>query len=368
MVLLTVCLVALSPALATTYHLSPDGDDASPGTREAPWGTLARANEMLRPGDTAVLLPGEHAGVIEPANSGQEGAPITYRGEGEGIVTGGDSSDGERTCIRLIEREYIVVEGLTLLPERGGWMTLDSASYCTIRQCHMEAAKGTYNPIMCRDCHYNRYEDLTCRRSLKTGEYGHLSGDMWNNNGCSHNVFERVHISRAGHRPFGIWFDSDHNVVRSCTFDCRWGRNFEFFSAPRLLVEGCVITNGFDGSGSADGRAKLFIIDSIFRRNVVYRNYYGPMVINSYKWRDNEPWGMLRSRVYHNTFTRNHEYGYEMTDLGRDPDPHYVDGNVFQNNIFAGNDPGGDGLAFKIQAQRDVRRSTGGDHRTRGVR
>ncbi|MDP6087447.1 MAG: hypothetical protein QGF68_15580, partial [Nitrospinota bacterium] len=46
-----------------------------------------------------------------------------------------------------------------------------------------------------------RYEDLKCWRSLNTGEYGHLMGDMWNNNACTHNVFERVHISRAGHRP-----------------------------------------------------------------------------------------------------------------------------------------------------------------------
>ncbi len=350
MLVLVVCAIVLAPAFATTYHVSPDGDDAAPGTRNAPWRTLAKANETLRAGDTVVLLPGEHAGVIEPANSGEDGSPVAYRGEAGAVLTGGESSDGVWTCVRLKEREHIVVEGFTLLPVRGGWMALDSASYCVIRKCHMEAARGTYNPIICNDCHYNRYEDLKCWRSLNTGEYGHLMGDMWNNNACTHNVFERVHISRAGHRPFGIWFDSDHNVIRSCTFDCRWGRNFEFFSAPRLLVEGCVITNGFDGSGSADGRAKLFIIDSIFRRNAIYRNYYGPIVINSYQWQELEPFGMMRSRVYHNTFTRNHEYGYEMVDKGAEPDPHYVDGNVFQNNIFAGNDPGGDGLALKINA------------------
>jgi hypothetical protein len=49
-------------------------------------------------------------------------------------------------------------------------------------------------------------------------------------------------------------------VVRQCIFDCRWGRNFEFFSTPRLLVEECVITNYLDGSGSADGRAKLLLV------------------------------------------------------------------------------------------------------------
>jgi len=171
---------------------------------------------------------------------------------------------------------------------------------------------------------------------------------MWNNFGCSRNVFERIHISRAGHRPFGLWFDSPYNIVRRCIFDCRWGRNFEFFSTPRLLVEECVITNGFDGSGSADGRSKLFIIDSIFRRNVIYRNYYGPLVINSYKYGDLPTFGMMRSRLYHNTWYRNHEYGCEMVDRGKDPDPHMVHGNIFQNNVFAHNDPGGDGLALLL--------------------
>ena len=106
---------------------------------------------------------------------------------------------------------------------------------------------------------------------------------------------------------------------------------------------------GFDGSGSADGRAKLFIIDSIFRRNVIYRNHYGPLVINAYKYEDLPTFGMMRSRLYHNTWYRNHEYGYEMVDnSGQNPDPHYVTGNIFQNNIFSYNDPGGDGLSLAL--------------------
>jgi hypothetical protein len=339
-----------APGAAREFFLSPDGDDESRGTAEQPWRSLAKANAMLEPGDTVILRAGEYEGVFEPANSGREGAPITYSGPrgGGAILRGGKSSDDQWTCIRLKQREHIVIRRFSLEPTRGGWMRLDAASHCIIHDCAMVAAKGTYNPIECRDCHYNRYRDLTCWRSINLGEYGHLHGDMWNNFNCSHNVFERVHISRAGHRPFGLWFDCPYNVVRDCIFDCRWGRNFEFFSTPRLLVEGCVITNGFDGSGSADGRAKLFIIDSIFRHNVIYRNHYGPMVINSYKWQDEDAWGMMRSRIYHNTWYRNHEYGYEMIDLGEKPDPHMVTGNIFQNNIFAFNDPGGDGLALLL--------------------
>jgi len=352
-ILSNVCLTILlfsRVGSAATCFLSSGGDDGNPGTAERPWRTLAKANAMLKPGDMVILADGKYEGVIEPGRSGRDGATIAYQAQSThgAVVTGGRSTDGSTTCIRLKNHERVVVDGLKLLPKRGGWMQLDSTNHCVIRNCHMERATEVYTPIHCRDCHYNRYENLVCWRSIYFRGDGHICGDLWMNSDCSHNVFERIHISRAGHRPFGLWFDCDHNVVRRCIFDCRWGRNFECFSTPRLLMEACVITNGFEGSGSADGRAKLFVIDSIFRRNVIYRNYYGPLVINSYKWEMNKAWELKQSRLYHNTWYRNHEYGFEMVDYGEKPQEHMVAGNVFQNNIFAGNDSGGDGLALLL--------------------
>ncbi len=348
--LAAVAALVCGRSLAAQYFLSPDGDDGNPGTRDKPWLTLAHANAMVGAGDTVILLDGRYEGVIEPAKSGQEGAPVTYRAERKlgAVLAGGRSSDGATVCVRLIGRERVVIEGLHLLPTVGGWMKLDGCRYCVVRDCRMENATRTYSPIECRDCHYNRYENLECWRANNLGAQGHVAGDLWNNFASSHNVFEGLHISRAGHRPFGLWLDCPYNVVRRCVFDCRWGRNFEFFSTPRVLMEECVVTNGLDGSGSADGRSKLFVIDSIFRRNLIYRNYYGPLVINSYKYGDEEAFALLRSRLYHNTWYRNHMYGFEMVDLGEHPDPHRVAANVFQNNVFAGNDPGGDGLALYL--------------------
>lgn len=338
-----------SSASPATRYLSPDGDDTAPGSRDRPWATLEHANAALGPGDTLVVLAGEYTGAISPARSGEDAAPITYRAQTpEAAVLKGGPSGDRPLCVDLQDRQHIVVEGFLMLPQRGGWMRLTRANHCIIRNCRMENSTHSYSPIECRDCHYNRYESLRCLRANNIGDYGHVSGDMWNNYACSHCVFEDIHISQGGHRPFGLWFDCPYNIVRRCIFDCRWGRNFEFFSTPRLLVEQCVITNGFDGSGSADGRAKLFIVDSIFRRNVIHRNHYGPLVINAYKYGDLPTFGMLRSRVYHNTWYRNHEYGFEMVDNGREPYPHMVAGNVLQNNVFSHNDPGGDGLALLL--------------------
>jgi hypothetical protein len=42
---------------------------------------------------------------------------------------------------------------------------------------------------------------------------------------------------------------------------------------------------------------------------------------------------MLRSRIYHNTWYRNHDYGLQLVDLGQKPDPHQIQGNVLLNNL-----------------------------------
>ncbi|MGQ9733031.1 MAG: DUF1565 domain-containing protein, partial [Candidatus Zipacnadales bacterium] len=101
-------------AAAAEYAVSPKGNDDNPGTVERPWQTLAKANAVLQPGDTITLLEGSYPGVIEPQNSGEEGEPITYRANSShsATITGGQSSDGLWTCVRLKDRDHIIIEGL----------------------------------------------------------------------------------------------------------------------------------------------------------------------------------------------------------------------------------------------------------------
>ena len=126
----TVVAAGVTPAAGREFFVSPTGDDLGPGTIRQPWRSLAKANAALQPGDTVILHAGEYEGVIEPATSGREGARITYCGPavGEAILRGGKSSDDQWTCVRLKEREHILIQGLSLQPTRGGWMKLDSAT------------------------------------------------------------------------------------------------------------------------------------------------------------------------------------------------------------------------------------------------
>ena len=348
-------MMAGNGALGAEYFVSVEGSDEAPGTRADPWASIARANESVGPGDTVTFMEGEYEEAIQPAASGEEGAPIVYRAANSlgAVLRGGEVADLGRLCVYLKDRSHIVIEGFHLLPTSGMWMRLENADYCVIRACTMEEARS-WAGIQCTNCNYNRYLGNRVQRSMNTSQWGHTGGNMWNNTDCTHCVFEGNHFSRVGHCPLNFRFECPYNVVRGNVFDCRWGRNFEFFSTPRALIEQNIITNGFDGSGSADGRAKLFIIDSIFRRNLIYRNWYGPLIINAYRARskrDVEPFSMARSRLYHNTWYRNQDYGFEMSDHSREEGaPKYVTGNVFVNNIFFDNDPNGGRLALLLWA------------------
>lgn len=87
---LTATLMLTGAAGATTYYVSPAGNDGNVGVSpEAPWRTLAKADSApLVPGDTVLLEGGAiFANTLSPSRSGQAGAPITYGTYGSGRAT-----------------------------------------------------------------------------------------------------------------------------------------------------------------------------------------------------------------------------------------------------------------------------------------
>ena len=77
--LLTAAAANQTPGPAT-YHVSPGGNDGNPGTREAPFATIAHAAERAKPGDTVKIGPGLYREQITFRKSGEKDAPITFLG------------------------------------------------------------------------------------------------------------------------------------------------------------------------------------------------------------------------------------------------------------------------------------------------
>ncbi len=76
-----VCLAWPAAGHPAIHHVAADGgDDANPGTRDAPLRTIKRASEMVRPGDTVVIHEGVYHEQITGGMSGTEDQPIVYEG------------------------------------------------------------------------------------------------------------------------------------------------------------------------------------------------------------------------------------------------------------------------------------------------
>ncbi|MBW7886329.1 MAG: hypothetical protein H3C34_27625 [Caldilineaceae bacterium] len=102
-------------AHATTYYVSPDGDDSNSGLAESqPWGTFSRAWQDLGPGDTLVLLDGVYYESFVAEQDGEPGNPITIRArnDGKAIIDG----EYQRTPVSLgstiVRGNHFVIEGI----------------------------------------------------------------------------------------------------------------------------------------------------------------------------------------------------------------------------------------------------------------
>ncbi len=327
-----ILLAMTVPAHSAEYFVSPDGGDARTGSREQPWRTLRRASLSAGPGDTITLLPGSYPGVFSPEESGTAEAAIVLRAEQPRTVT--LTGDGpEAYAIDIQDREHIVVEGLDIRPDPPGrWLLARNSREITISNCVMEGEPSGM-PFLVDGCEQVRLVDSTLRKA---------DFNMARFANSSHVLVEGNSISRARHSPLQFFPDESNRwvVVRGNVFHCKWGRNFEFFSARDVLFEGNIITYAYHGARSADPMGKCLFDRGIFRFNRIFRNWGGPVNGSPYR----ETLWFRDVRLYNNVFDRNYSFGM-MVHSGHETQ---VDNIVFANNVFSRNDPHGRGRQLSL--------------------
>ena len=321
-----------TPARATEYVLSPDGDDGASGDREDPWRSIDKANKALQAGDTAVFLPGEYAGSLAPTADGAPDASIVYRSAEPWAAR--LVPEGDQDIIALSGRRHISISGFRVDGQRqANWGTVTDCRYITISGCKMRRNPRTM--LVFGSSQVRLLDNMFSADRLR--------GDMLHLRNCNELLFEGNSTTRVGHCPLRI-----HNcfnvAVRANVFRCEWGRNYEFWNSGRMLIERNIVTRARDSGGSADSRAKNLYEDSIFRQNLVFGNLHTPMNSSSYIWQGvgptspqyRGPFATVNSRFYHNTVTDNLGHGWQLNGIN-------VSSNVFQNNIFCRNDYAGCG-------------------------
>lgn len=122
----------LVPALAdaTNWHVATTGNDANPGTAEAPFRTIQRAADAVMPGDTVTIHAGTYLGFVVRAR-GTAAAPIVFTGSGTVLIDGAATTD--RDAVHIEGASYVTVEGLTVTgATRAGISALD-CDHITVR-------------------------------------------------------------------------------------------------------------------------------------------------------------------------------------------------------------------------------------------
>lgn len=95
-VLLSLCILP-AVGLAKTYHVSAKtGSDGNPGTSKAPFATISKAAQTLKPGDTCRVHSGIYRETVKPERSGKPGRPIVFQAvDGEHVlITGAERVSG----------------------------------------------------------------------------------------------------------------------------------------------------------------------------------------------------------------------------------------------------------------------------------
>jgi hypothetical protein len=216
-------------ARAATFvvdQAAPDAADANPGTETKPLKTVQRAADVIKPGDTVLVMAGTYAERVKVRTSGTAGLPITLRAmPRRSVVVGG--FDLQAGCIR--------VEGFEITAEKPGVAVQLGGSSCEVLDNYvhdmMVGVAGTVGKPA-PDGNTRDYSAVAHNRiaynKVYHGEYGFmLGGDDWL---VENNEVDRLFMFASGNQ-----YD-----------DCDYSRFF-----GKGCVERC---NYFHGSTSSEIR------------------------------------------------------------------------------------------------------------------
>ncbi len=248
-----------------TRYVAPDGDDANPGTAEAPWHTLQFAAESDQPGTTVCL----HAGVytesdtVTFSHSGGANAPITFTSYPGEIAT----VEGSLYVNQGVS--YLTIANLIVRGFRVWGVSLQGDNQHIVFS-HLEVVGGEAG------FHFTEGE----------------SGQAPSNGSVSDVILE----------------DSDIHDAANTAVDCTPGPcNHIIFR--RLEIHGSGIEAGFGGDGLGLERGQDILVEDCF----IHDNGGDGIDLNSRDFEGNMPDIVVRRNVV----ARNHLQGIKLWAGGR---------------------------------------------------
>lgn len=345
------------------YHIDILGNDDNIGTSQSTaWRTLAKGNERLASGDTALIYPGTYLDPIAPTQDS-----ITYEGIGKPVITG-----PAELLINLHNRSSVTVQGFEFVEPTGAWGEIKNGNYNKIIGNKFSATKATPN--------YGGLYLYTLEEKDKpkgTCLYNEIRGNEFLNWGvptekqegdavrlsrfADWTIIENNRFVNAGHDLLGV--DTSFNVIRGNYFENTWQKGLNIvhrvnppwldyqvtWPAQRNLIERNIFARSRYGLPGIQGGVGMQLagMENIVRNNVFMDNANAGLYLNG--------WGDApvpkRNRIYGNRFYYNKE-AIVVTDFG-------LASVEIGENVFGENETFGEPLNVSVKAGMEPTVRTG---------
>lgn len=242
-------LISASPALATTYYVSPTGSDSNPGTESQPLASISKAALKTKPGDTVYVRSGTYTQTvrIETKNSGTADSPIrlmAYPGEtpvidGQNNLGGGCDSVTIGVLLKILG-DYIHVSGLEVKNSCGMCVNL----------------YGQHDKVSNMNVHHCNNNGI-----LIQGDYGIVEdSEVWwaasyNKYGVTGKWASGLSAARAPHNA----------IIRRNYVHDNWGEGVSSYEATHTTIEDNIIHDNYS--------TNIYVSDTtntLVQRNIVY--------------------------------------------------------------------------------------------------
>jgi len=298
---------------ATSYYVSPSGNDSNPGSQSLPWRTIYKASQTLVAGDTAFILSGTYKERVVPKNSGNSGNYITYSAYAGATVTIdgiGVSVPSWGGLFDVSGRSYIRVTGLRITNSSSAGILADTTSYVILDKNYtyntVSSGIGVWNSnntivdsneivLACNDGNQEELTIATTNTFEVKGNHVHDGGpgnnggegidvkDGSSNGTVHHNVVD--HLNRVGiyvdawdKHTFGI------DVYSNLVHDCEEG--YDVASEAGGLLENVRIFNNI-----AYNNVNVGITVAEWGLDVPHHPMNGITIINNTFYKNGVTWG-----------------------------------------------------------------------------
>jgi len=251
-----ILATALPPALPAStgavYYVHPTGSDSNPGTIEAPWRTIQKALDSLRPGERVLVREGTYSEDLRMTGSGTASAPITisnYPGERPHLQPAGGKTNSYP--IELAGAAFVRVHGFVIEGAIGPSSTNVYFS-------------GEAHDIELSACEVRGSADQGIFSERSTRNIQILANSIHDNGDGS-----------APHQSHGIYLEgSGHLVANNVIYDQHHGFGLHIYpSADRVIVTANTIVENERGGIVLGATSATTVTNTVLVNNIVAFNH-----------------------------------------------------------------------------------------------